>query len=160
MSPRGKAKGPKVTAGSEDARRIASAILEVLAGTLTPSAAASTIGISMPKYYMLEVRALNAMIESCEPRPKGRVMSPASKMESLEKELNELKQANSRLQTLLRAARRTIGLAPKSEGKPAADGKRHRTVRPSPRALKVVQLLKKPVEPAVAEAAPVVVAGP
>jgi hypothetical protein len=152
MSPKGKSKGPNVSAGSPEARKTASAILEVLAGTITPSDAASAIGISMPKYYMLEARALNSMIEACEPRSKGRVVSPTSRMEALEKELNALKQANARQLTLLRAARRSIGYTPKEKSSAPSDGKRHRTVKPSVRALKVIAALRKPPEPAQAEA--------
>lgn len=154
-------RGPNVTAGSQEARRVATEILEVLAGVITPAEAAAALDMCMPKYYTLEVRALNAMIEACEPKQKGRVQTPASKMEALEKELKELKQAHARQQAILRATRRTMGLAPKIEHKHAADGKRHRTVKPSPRALKVVQLLRKPVEPAAAaESAPAITTGP
>jgi len=160
MSPKGKSKGPKVTAGSQEARQIASVILEVLAGVTTPADAAVALGMSMPKYYTLEVRSLNAMIESCEPKPKGRVQTPASKMEAMEKEMKGLKQSQARQQALLRAARRAMGLTPKVEKKPApANGKRRRASKPSPRALKVVQLLKKPVESAAIDAPPAVLAG-
>ena len=160
MSPKGKSKGPNVSTGTSEARKTASAILEVLAGTLTPSGAASAIGISMPKYYLLEARALNAMVESCEPRPKGRAMSPASRMDALQKELENLRRENARQQTLLRAARRTIGLEPKDKPSKASDGKRHRTVKPSVRALKVIAALRKPIEPATAEVAPAGVINP
>lgn len=52
--------GPEVRGASPEARKLAAAILEVLGGTLTPADAAAAMGVSPPRYYLLESRALRA----------------------------------------------------------------------------------------------------
>jgi hypothetical protein len=116
---------------SADARRLAAAVLEVLAGARAPAEAASALGVSLVRYYQVEARALRALVAGCEARPRGR--SP-----SLEKELAVLRQENARLgreaarqQALLRAAQRAVGLAPPgtATGPPAKKGRRRRQAR-------------------------------
>src|SRR5262245_8834351 len=77
---------------SRQAKQVAAAILEVLAGARTPQQAAEALTVSLPRYYQLESRALRAVVMACEARPpKGRVRSPAS-------ELAKLKAQNAQLQ--------------------------------------------------------------
>jgi hypothetical protein len=47
------------------------AILEVLAGLRTPAEAAQSLQISLPRYYVLETRALEGLVAGCEPKPLG-----------------------------------------------------------------------------------------
>lgn len=47
--------------GSSPANRLAVAILEVLAGLRTPTDASAAPGISLPRYYPVEVRALEGL---------------------------------------------------------------------------------------------------
>jgi hypothetical protein len=47
---------------SRDAQRMAAAILEVLAGARTPSQAAEALGVSLPRYFQLETRAMHAVL--------------------------------------------------------------------------------------------------
>ena len=56
---------------SREAKRLAAAILEVLAGVRTPAEAAQALSIPLPRYYHLEVRALHGLLTGCEPRPRG-----------------------------------------------------------------------------------------
>ena len=56
---------------SMDARRIAGAILEVLAGIRTITDVALTLGIAPARYYHLEARAIAGLIAACEPRSSG-----------------------------------------------------------------------------------------
>jgi hypothetical protein len=58
---------------SREARRLAAAILEVLAGVRTPAQAATAVGLSLPRYYQVEGRALQGLLAACEARPRGRV---------------------------------------------------------------------------------------
>jgi hypothetical protein len=137
--------GPNVTGGSRDARRIASAVLEVMAGIRTPTDAASALSISMPRYYILEKRALEGLIAACEPRPKGPGRRPDKEVEQLRLQVARLEQDVARSQALARAAQRTIGLAPPVKPVPQkadAAGKKHRRRRPVVRALKVLERLK------------------
>ena len=59
---------------SRDAQRVATAILEVLAGVRTPAEAAAAVSLSLPRYYLWEQRALEGLVRACEPRPVGQVM--------------------------------------------------------------------------------------
>ena len=71
---------------SQQAKRQAAAILEVLAGARTPTQAAQVLSVSLPRYYQLEERALRGLLQACEPKPKGRVRSAASELASLRQE--------------------------------------------------------------------------
>src|SRR5262249_56517863 len=62
---------------SRDARRLAAAILEVLAGVRTPAEAAQQLAISLTRYDIVEGRALHGLVAACEPRPLGRGGAPA-----------------------------------------------------------------------------------
>jgi len=68
---------------SATARRQASAILEVLAGMRTPTQAAEALGVSLPRYYVLETRAVQGILLACEPRSIGRQATPESALASL-----------------------------------------------------------------------------
>ena len=61
---------------SREAKKLAAAILEVLAGGRTPTQAAEALSVSLPRYYQLEVRGLRALLAACEPRPRGRQQNP------------------------------------------------------------------------------------
>jgi hypothetical protein len=133
-------------------------VLEVLAGVRTPTEAAATLGIAVPRYYLWEQRALEGLVRACEPRPVGQAVSQRHQIALLEKDLVRLRQDCARQQALVRASQRTIGLAASAPpaakpaarpgGKPtgkagdtvAAKGKRKR--RPAVRALKAVAALQ------------------
>src|SRR5690349_19000906 len=69
------------------AKRLAAAILEVLAGARTPTEAATALGLSRPRYYQVETRAVRGLVAACEARPRGRAPT-------VEKELAALRQEN------------------------------------------------------------------
>jgi hypothetical protein len=127
-----------------EVRQLAAAILEVLAGVRTPPTAAQQLGISLPRYYALELRALQALVAACAPRPRrGRIRSPANELAALHRECDRLRRDCARQQTLLRAAQRTIGLPPPpAPAKPTA-GKKRRQRKPTARALKAARLLQQ-----------------
>ena len=52
-----------------EAQRLAATILEVLAGVSTPTQAAETLSISLPRYYQLEARALEGLVAALTPVP-------------------------------------------------------------------------------------------
>jgi hypothetical protein len=140
--------------GSGQANKLALLILDVLAGVRLPTEAAQQAAISLPRYYHLEQRVLDAIVRACEPRPRGKIRSPQRQVEELQRQISRLEQQCARQQALVRAAQRTIGLAPPS--KPAAKastkpegGKRKRQRRPTVRALKAAKMLR-----AAAEASP------
>jgi hypothetical protein len=139
---------------SREAQRCAAGILEVLAGVRTPTAAAA-LGISVPRYYLWEQRALEGLVAACQPRGGGKIVSSRCQILALEKEVGRLKQECARQQALVRATQRTIGLAPPPAPKPAmkaggkAAGKRARKRRPAVRALKAVAALRAASAPEV-----------
>ena len=134
-------KGPGVNGGSREARKVAAAVMEVLAGSRTPLDAAKALGVSAPRYYVLEARALEGMVAACEPRSKGRTRTPEMELAALRKEHERLQRECARAQALARASQRAVGLSmPKPEKKSGEKGKRRR--KPVVRALKVVDRLK------------------
>ena len=138
---------------SREAQRFAAGILEVLAGVRTPTDAAAAMGISVPRYYLWEQRALEGLVAACQPRGGGKIVSSRCQIQALEKEVARLKQECARQQALVRAAQRTIGLAPPPAPKPATKaggkvvGKRLRKRRPAVRALKAVAALRAAPSP-------------
>jgi hypothetical protein len=151
--PKGQA-GPQRNLGegaSAEAKRLAAAILEVLAGARTPTEAAQALGMSLPRYYLLEDRALQGMLVACEPRSLGRGPSSESALAALRRECDQWRRDCIRQQTLVRAAQRTIGLAPPTPAArgPERNGKKRRPRRRTARALRAAARLKEDGQPAV-----------
>src|SRR6516162_1883953 len=94
------------------AKQLAAAILQVLAGARTPTEAAIALNLSVPRYYQLETQALRGLVHACEPRPQGRVRPEKTELEALRQENQRLQREVTRQQTLARAAQRAIGLSP------------------------------------------------
>jgi len=135
--------GPRIDGGSTDARRTAAAILDVLGGVRTPSNAAVAVGVSLPRYYALESRAIEGLVKACEARPKGRAASPDRELQVLRRENERLRREVDRKQALVRAQQRAVGLSipdPK-----VTKGKRRR--KPVVRALKAAQVLRSETPP-------------
>jgi hypothetical protein len=128
---------------SRDAKRVAAALLEVLAGARTPTQAATALGVSLPCYYHLEARGLRGLLEGCETRPKGRQRTAESELARLRKERERLERDLARQQALVRLAQRAVGLAPAPSPPAKAAGKKRR--RPAARALSVAERLRPPV---------------
>jgi hypothetical protein len=126
---------------SPEARRLAAAILEVLAGTQTPAEAASSLGLSQARYYQVELRAVVGLVAACEGRRRGRGLSPGNDLAALRHECERLRRECARQQALVRATRRSVGLTPEVPETPA-EGSRPRQRRPTARALKMAALLR------------------
>lgn len=138
--------------GSSDAKKGASLILEVLCGLRTPTAASEEMGVSLPRYYQLETRALQGMILALEPRPRGRQNTPERAIAQLSKEKARLERDLLRSQALVRAAQRSVGIrvpgpsgrkkkADSENGRGKSKGKRKR--KPVARGRKVIDLLRE-----------------
>ena len=136
-------------AGSTEAKRLAAGILEVLSGLRGPQEASDALGISLPRYYHLETRALGGMIAALEPRPKGRRRKPEDEIAGLVREKEQLGRELQRAQALVRAAQRAVGITAFGNGsKVAAKGKgvRRRKRRVTMRTERTIEALRKPVE--------------
>lgn len=127
---------------SASAKRMAAAILEVLAGARTPTQAAEALGLSVPRYYQIETRALHGLLSACEARPKGRQPNPAGETNALRLENQRLQRELSRQQALVRAAQRSVGLPPPAPIPKNKAGKKTRKRRVA-RALTVAARLQK-----------------
>ena len=129
---------------SVEAKRRLTAILEVMGGARTPTEAAAALEVSLPRYYLLENQALQGMLSACEPRNSGRVRTSESALAAAERECEQLRRENIRQQALVRAAQRTVGLAPPVAKEPKENGKkRRRRRRPVARALRAAARLKE-----------------
>jgi len=146
------------------AQRLAAAILEVLAGARTPSQAAEALGVSLPRYFQLETRAMHALVDSCQARPRGRAPSADKELAALRRQQEHLQRELARQQTLVRLAQRTIGLAPPkaepaafnagSKSKSTTTSKKRRRRRPVVRALRAAEQLQRQSQEAPAAAEP------
>jgi hypothetical protein len=131
---------------STDARRLAAAILEVLAGVRTPTEAAQQLAISLTRYYIDEGRALQGLVAACEPRPRGRVRTPETELVTVRRECEQLRRQCARQQALVRVTQRSVGLVPTPPpaAKPdRAGAKKRRPRKPTARALKAVAVLQE-----------------
>jgi hypothetical protein len=141
---------PGVSGAGTEAKRAAAVILEVLAGVRTPTAAAVALAIRLPRYYLLEQRAVQGLVSACEPRPRGRVMSADRRLAQLERELAITRRELGRQQALARTTQRAVGLVATfspastatSKGKGGSSGPQRRQRKPSVRALRAARLLQ------------------
>ena len=132
---------------SQEARKKAAVVLEVLAGLRTPLQAAEALGMALPSYYHLELRALQGLMNYCEPTPKGRQKNADRELAEVRQQCRKLASDVQRYQALARATQKTIGLAPPPPApKKRTPGKRPR--KPVVRAMQALALIKGPAEPA------------
>jgi len=124
------AKNRKSTASLSDleaspqARKHACVLLEVLSGLKGPGEAAEALSISLPRYYVLEARALEGFVKALEPRERG--PGPASiesRLAQARKESETLRRELTRTQSMLRLARKAAGL-PSEKRSPSGKGKK------------------------------------
>ena len=111
--------GPRALRGSADAKRKAAVFLETLTGLRTTQSAAEALETTLPRYYVLETRMLQAMITALEPGERGRRRSEESQRRLLREENDRLEREVQRLQSLYRATQRALGV----EREPTAGGK-------------------------------------
>src|SRR5262249_37744839 len=97
---------------SREAKKVAAIVLSQLAGSRTPLQAAEALGLSLPRYYQLEARAIGGLLSACEARPRGRQPDVEAELAGVQKELERLKRELVRSQSLVRLTQRTIGVAP------------------------------------------------
>jgi len=145
---------PEAIPGSEEAKRLAAVILEVMSGVRGAQEGAEVLGISPMRYYALEDRALQGMIAALEPRLKGRrAKSPEDTLKLVEKERERLKREVGRQQTLLRMVRKSMHLQdPKWGGGAGAKAGGKKARKPTRRVEKLIERLQPVAEPTVATA--------
>jgi len=132
--------GPSTLQGSKGAKQALVAILEALSGEVSTSAVAERLKISLSRYYQLETRALQGMLASLEPRPRGRKSGVDAQLRALAAEKKDLERELRRQRSLLRAAQRSVGL-PTGRG-----AKKKRKRKAKDRGATVRQTLRAQVE--------------
>ena len=119
--------------------------LEVLGGLRTPSAS-TVLGVSVQRYYILEVRALQGLHAALDAKPRpGGQPSPETALRRVVAERDRLQRELLRAQALLRVAQRAVGLPPPAQPTPKAGkaGKGKRKVRtPTVRARRAADTLR------------------
>ncbi len=141
-----------LTGGTSEGRRTAAVVLEVLGGARTAPGGAEALGISLPRYYALEARAVAGLLAACEAKPRrGKAKRPEAEIASLRREMERVGRERDRAQALLRASHRIVGIAPPTQ-KTAAKGRRRR--RPMARALKAAAVLHSPLPDAAPTSTP------
>ncbi len=147
------AAGPLALTGTPAAKRSAAVLLEVLSGRIGPTEASELLKVALSRYYVLEARALQGLVTSLEPRPKGPQKTAANERDVLAKENERLQRELGRTQALLRAAQRGLGLGTRGRGRgkgklgdtsTSKTGRRRRRVN---RATKAIARLRKDAEP-------------
>jgi hypothetical protein len=127
--------GAKSVRGSDAARRHAALLLEAWSGVRSTQSAAEAMGIVLTRFYQLEARALQSLVEAMEPRPRGRQRTHASEFAKLKADKQRLSRDVERFQSLYRTSQRALGIAvakPPEKGNtpaPGGTGKRKRGPR-------------------------------
>lgn len=129
-------KSKKALTGSPEAKRKAAVILEAMCGLRTTQSASDELEITMPRYYVLESRMMQAMISALEPRERGRQRTLSAEVKQLNEEKAVLEREVLKLQALHRVTQRAVGVgdevvAARKRKKKASTVKTNRTRRPS-----------------------------
>lgn len=131
---------------ADRAKLTAAVVLDVLAGNRSPGDAASALGLSVARYYVIEEQAIDGLIAGCGPRQRGRQPDPGKELARLTAENQRLTQALLRQQALVRTSQRSLGVALPT--KPAAStaaspGRGKGKRQPKVRALRAVKRLNQ-----------------
>lgn len=119
-APHGARTGPRAVVASDVARQTASLILEALTGVRTTQEAADALGVALPRYYVLETRALSGLVGALEPRARGRQRGAAEHVLALKADVARLERELRRFQALQRASQRALGLGAAAGETPTA----------------------------------------
>lgn len=130
---------------AERAKLTAAVVLDVLAGNRSPGDAASALGLSVARYYVIEEQAINGLIAGCSPRQRGRQPDPGKEIARMTAENQRLTQALLRQQALVRTSQRSLGVAlpTKATQVATAPGRGKGKRQPKVRALRAVKRLNQ-----------------
>lgn len=92
----------------EMARRRCLLILSVLSGEKPVSDAISEAGMSRNRYYQLEEKAIEGMLEALGPTPPGRTPDRGAELAALQARLSRLEQEKRRAERLLLLTRKVV----------------------------------------------------
>ncbi len=98
------ANGPEVVTeleGTDEAKRRAQVVLEVVAGNKSVGEACEELGISEGRFYRVREESLQGLVKALEPKPLGR---PPAEKPAVDEEKQKLKEENERLKMELVAS--------------------------------------------------------
>ena len=137
--------GAKAVRGSDAARRLAALLLEAWSGVRSTQSASDAMGVALTRFYQLEARALQMIVQAMEPRQRGRQKTVESEVAKLKAEKQRLLRDVERFQSLYRTSQRSLGVAvaksPEPEKNAAPGGKRRRGPRQKARGQAVAKVL-------------------
>jgi hypothetical protein len=128
--------------GSRQAKQRTAVILEVFAGIRGAQEAGEALGLSANRYYQQEARAVQAIIDALEPKPRGRQRGPEEELAKLRVEKERLEREVGRLTSLVRASRRSLGISGPAKSRKTGKPSRKR----GHRGRKVIAMLARPAE--------------
>lgn len=149
--------GAKALTGSDEAKRKAAVFLEAIAGLRTTQSAADQLGIALVRYYVLETRMLQAMIDALEPKARGRKRSFEMELAQLKEENAKLSREAMRFQALYRMTQRAVGVKEDKPVRQTKGRKKTRRVRKQSRGERILKDLRP--EASTAKAPPATVPG-
>lgn len=141
--------GPKALSGSAEAKRKAAVILEALCGLRSTQGASDELGIALVRYYVLETRMMQAMINALEPKARGRQRTANIELAALRGDKQRLEREVLRLQAMYRVTQRAVGVQQdKKKAAVSKDGKpsKMRRVRRQPRGERVAAAIRSSAE--------------
>jgi len=144
--------GAKALTGSDEAKRKAAVFLEAIGGLRTTQSASEELGIAVVRYYVLETRMLQAMIDALEPKARGRKRSLDLELAQLRDENTRLEREVMRLQALYRVTQRAVGVKEAKPVRKTKGKKKTRRVRRQSRGERILKDLRR--EASRAEAVP------
>jgi len=144
--------GPKALSGSAEAKRKAALILEALCGLRSTQAASDELGVALVRYYVLETRMMQAMIDALEPKARGRQRTANVEMSALRADKQRLEREVLRLQALYRVTQRAVGVQQTKKATAAKAGKPSKTrrVRRQPRGERVANAIRSSASSSIA----------
>jgi hypothetical protein len=143
--------GAKALTGSDEAKRKAAVFLEAIAGLRTTQSASDELAIALVRYYVLETRMLQAMIDALEPKARGRKRSQDQELARLQDDNKRLEREVMRLQALYRITQRAVGVRedkPARKASKAKGAKKTRRVRRESRGERILKTLRNGTSPA------------
>ncbi len=84
--------------------------LSASVGEIPVVKACEQLGISRPRFYELEERALQAFLEALEPKPAGRPPKEPDPTEPLQRQIEKLEKENKKLWLYIKALRQLAGI--------------------------------------------------
>ena len=140
----GETAGRRSASGQPGGVRLASCVLEVLAGLRSTTEAADSLGVnSLARYYQLEQRALAGLVQGCEPLRRGRAAVAGRESARAAAGERAAERECQRQQALVRLARQAAGLSPPAEPALASPGVKKRRRRETARGLRAAEQMRK-----------------